>query len=75
MKVVCIDNKLGNSKNFKLNVIYESIDYTFDEKVKLRLPDDYIVIKWDDNIDIWCKSKCFITLDEWREKRLNKLKI
>jgi hypothetical protein len=75
MKVVCINNKIGNSKNFKLNVVYESIDYTFDEKVKLRLPDDYIVFKWDDNIDIWCESKCFITLDEWREKRLNKLKI
>jgi hypothetical protein len=59
MKVVCINKKVGNSKNFKLNVVYESVDYTFYEKVKLRIP----------------KSKCFITLDEWREKRLNKLKI
>jgi len=79
MKVVCVNNKIGNSENFKLNVVYESIDYTSDVHVfsafDEKFPDDYILVKWNDGIDVWCKSKCFMTLEDWRQSRLNKLKI
>jgi len=88
MKVVCIDNTIGNSRLFKLNSVYESIDYTFVERVKLRLPDNYIVVIKDNHDHdsdfptlsslmnhIWCDVSCFISLEDFRETKLDELGI
>jgi hypothetical protein len=74
MKVVCINNTVGNTRHLELNCIYESIDYTLQERLRLRLPDNYTVILKNDR-EIWCDVGCFVTLENWRQMRINELGI
>ncbi len=70
MKVVCVDNTIGNSRYFKLYNIYESKDLSFEDRNRLRLPYDYIIVEAQ-----WCNVVCFMPLDEWRKKRLDNIGI
>jgi len=74
MKIVCIDNTIGNSKHFEIGQIVESSEY--------ELPGAIIIIdgkysKTPELLfnDIWCERRFFISLEEWRETKLNKLLI
>jgi len=82
MKIVCIDNTIGNSKHFEIGQIVEASELTLEEKRKYRPNIDYYIIdgKYSKKPEllfnhIWCEKKCFITLEECRETKLNKLLI
>ena len=79
MKVVCIDNTVGNSRYFKIGQILEKRQLTEEEKGKYRLPYDYIIISGPDFLTshsgIWCLGQCFIPLEEWRNNKLSQLEI
>jgi hypothetical protein len=79
MKVVCIDNTIGNSRWFKIGQVLEKRDMTEQEKKKYRLPYDYIIISGfnflNQSQDIWCLEQCFVSLEEWRNNKLNELEI
>ena len=66
--VVCIDNTRGNSRKLSMNKIYKPRKMTTDEKIKYRLPTDYIIVN-----ELWCEEKCFISLEEFRNKRLDQI--
>jgi hypothetical protein len=86
MKIVCIDNTIGNSKHFEIGQIVEARELTEEEKRKCK-PNIYyyiIDVKYSKKLElfasivfneIWCERRCFITLEEWRETKLNKLLI
>lgn len=79
MKVVCIDNTIGNSRWFKIGQVLEKRDMTEEEKRKYRLPYDYIIISgfnfFNQPLDIWCPEQCFTSLEECRNNKLNQLEI
>jgi hypothetical protein len=88
MKIVCIDNTIGNSKHFKIGQIVEARELTEEEKRKCKPNIYYYIIdgKYSKTSDewtftgalfneIWCERRCFISLEEWRETKLNKLLI
>jgi len=89
MKIVCIDNTIGNSKHFEIGQIVEASELTLEEKRKYRTKIDYYYIidaKYSKKAEllfnhlqfpeqVWCEKKCFITLEECRETKLNKLLI
>jgi hypothetical protein len=82
MKIVCIDNTIGNSKHFEIGQIVEASELTEEEKRKCKPNIYYYIIdgkysKAPELLfnEIWCEKKCFITLEEWRETKLNKLLI
>jgi hypothetical protein len=82
MKIVCIDNTIGNSKHFKIGQIVEARELTEEEKRKCKPNIYYYIIdgKYSKKPEllfneIWCEKRCFISLEEWRETKLNKLLI
>lgn len=70
--VVCVDNTRGNSRKLAMNKIYKTRKMTTDEKIKYRLPTDYIILELDAR-EVWCDRKCFIPLDEFRNRKLNQI--
>lgn len=79
MKVVCIDNTIGNSRWFEIGQVLEKRDMTEEEKRKYRLPYDYIIISGfnvlNQSLDIWCPEQCFTSLEELRNNKLDELEI
>ena len=80
MKVVCIDNSWGNSRHLEVGEIYEVV-----RTVSFRKSNNYIILAepWTslqtmeerllNKIEIWVDCKCFVSLDEWRESRIDQL--
>jgi hypothetical protein len=81
--VVCIDDSIGNSRLLSLNKSYKTRKITTDEKIKYRLPTNYIILELDAlscfenrlpvGCEVWCDEKCFISLEEFRDKKLDQL--
>jgi hypothetical protein len=81
MKVICINNTCGNARHLHLNEIYEASEYLG------RAGQYYLInthpfeipihnnIRLKEKVDLWVDKKYFLTLDEWRQSQLDKLKI
>lgn len=71
MKIVCIDNTKDGVKvsNLTLGKVYDSLTDIIDTS-KYR-----IVIVNDKGVKEWYNNELFISLEEWREKQLNDLRI
>ena len=66
MKVVCIDNNDGNSRHLDLYEVYDV------EPEESLFPDHYIIRK-PNEYEYWIKKEKFITLDEWRKIKLDRI--
>ena len=64
MKVVCIDNNDGNSKHLDLYEVYDV------EPEQSFFPDHYIIRKPNEH-EYWVKKEKFITLEEWRDQKID----
>ena len=84
MKVVCIDNTSGNARHLELHKVYDVYFFiaptTFDEKVIYYVINTYTFeipihngIRLSTKHDIWVDKKSFISLEEFRQLRLNKI--
>lgn len=74
MKVVCIDNTKGNANLLELYKSYNTLEKT---EWHLGFPkhQDYFIIDFKDHEkgEIWVKKFYFISLDEWRQKQIDKV--
>lgn len=68
MKVVCI-SKIIREKELELGKVYEG-NLIFDGKSKWE--NNYLTLEGFSKTE-WFPAKCFITLEEWRERKLNEL--
>jgi hypothetical protein len=68
--VVCVDNAIGNSRLLEINTKYKSRRMTTAEKIRYKI--NHIIILNDDK-EIWCSDKCFISLEEWRNRQISKV--
>jgi len=66
MKVICIDNNNGNSKHLDLWRIYDV------ESEESFFPDHYVV-RIPNQLEIWVKKEKFITLEEWRNRKIDQI--
>ena len=78
MKVVCIDNKIGNSRHLELGKFYDASEVNLFGKAR----QGYLIIKLDpwfpshvrgDDAYVWVSEDCLMTIDKWRELQLDKI--
>lgn len=74
MKVVCINTTYGNGKLLELNKVYDTVEMTERHFGYPRYGDYFIIYseKYINN-EIWVKKTNFITLDEYRSRKLNNI--
>lgn len=85
MKVVCLDNTIGNTRYLEVNKVYDTVELT---DIHKGYPGEHYIIdykQWTNSLrphdnndkiflnEIWVKKKDMITLEEWRQKKLDKL--
>ncbi len=76
-KVVCIDNSSGNARHLDLYEVYD---------VKNSPEDEYYIIetypyeipihngkRLKKKSEIWVIRNCFLTIQEWRQKRIEQI--
>ena len=77
MRVVCIDNTWGNSRHFEIGKTYDVVNTILDKYYVIKnCPLDWhreVPKRLNEEQDIWAPSECFLTLEEWRSRQLNKL--
>lgn len=82
MKVVCIDNKIGNSRHLELGKVYHASEANYSGRVRVG----YLIVKTDPWCeanqkvkrlgqlkDIWVEKRCLITIELWRDQQLDKI--
>jgi hypothetical protein len=82
MKVVCIDNTIGNGRHLELNKVYDASETP---EVKGTAQIYYIINTYpyttllhpsarrSTNHDIWIDKRSFISLEEFRQLKLDKI--
>jgi hypothetical protein len=88
MKVVCIDNTIGNARHLELNKVYDATETT-----STRLSSKYYIIntypyeglspliahggpsgvRYSTKYDIWIDKRSFISLEEFRQLKLDSI--
>jgi hypothetical protein len=81
MKVVCIDNTRGNARHLEVGQIYDAVATPIE-----RFKKEYLVViarpwlvpfvkgkRLNEKKDLWVEADCFISLQEWRQRQLDKL--
>jgi hypothetical protein len=71
MKVVCLDNTRGNTRHLEVNKVYDTVELTEHHKRYPVIGAHYVIKIF--NEEIWVKKKYMITLEEWRQQKLDKL--
>ena len=77
IKVVCIDNTIGNARHLELNKVYDASEIS----LKYSLAEYYIIntyplhngIRYSTKHDIWINKKSFISLEKFRQLKLDKI--
>lgn len=82
MKVVCIDNTIGNARHLELFGIYEA----FTPGRRFPSEDEYYIVntypfaipihkavRLKTKKDIWIDKRAFISLEEFRQSKLDKI--
>lgn len=82
MKVVCIDNSRGNARHLEVGQIY---DATVASPIK-KFNKEYLIVStrpWlvpfvkgkrlNEKKEIWVESDSLVSLEEWRQRQLDKL--
>lgn len=87
MKVVCVDNTRGNTRYLEVNKVYDTVELTDVHKSYPVIGEHYIIDykQWTNSLrpenndekiflnEIWVNKKDMITLEEWRQQKLDKL--
>lgn len=85
MKVVCLDNTRGNTRYLEVNKVYDTTEPLPGERRHPLLEEHYIIDfnrytkSFRDNgkgvffKTIWVRKKDMITLEEWRQQKLDKI--
>lgn len=84
MKVVCLDNTRGNTKYLEVNKVYNTVKPTNKHKGYGSVFADHYVIDLNQYIkmhtgdvvhigELWIKKSHMITVDEWRDNKLNQI--
>jgi hypothetical protein len=88
MKVVCIDNTIGNGRHLELNKVYDASETPEVKGLIVRnlTRDKYYIIntypyttllhpsaRRSTNHDIWIDKRSFISLEEFRQLKLDKI--
>lgn len=71
MKVVCLDNTRGNTRYLEVNKVYDTVELTERHKRYPVIGAHYVIKIFHE--EIWVKKKYMITLEEWRQQKLDKL--
>lgn len=72
MKVICVDNKVGNSTKANLNGIYDACEAEYTTVGKKKIAGDYYVINIT-GIDYWMHKRCFVSIEQHRNKKINEI--
>ena len=80
MKVVCIDNTIGNGRHLELNKVYDASETPDKGRDKYYIINTYPYttllhpsVRRSTNHDIWINKKAFISLEEFRQLKLDKI--
>lgn len=77
MKVVCIDNTSGNARHLELHKVYDVTTMVTNGIYNINTyPFEIPIhngIRSSTKHDIWVDKKSFISLEEFRQLRLNKI--
>jgi hypothetical protein len=82
MKVVCIDNTIGNARHLELNKVYDaseissfttfSSEYYIVNTYPFGIP-IHKAVRLKTKKDIWIDKRAFISLEEFRQSKLDKI--
>ena len=76
MKVVCIDNTIGNARHLELNKVYDATEISQTHS-KYSASKYYIIntyrVRYATKHDIWIDKRSFISLEEFRQLKLDKI--
>ena len=80
MKVVCIDNTIGNARHLELNKVYDASEISQTHS-KYSASKYYIIntyplifgIRYSTKHDIWIDKRAFISLEKFRQLKLDKI--
>ena len=85
IKVVCIDNTIGNARHLGLNKVYDATKISPSSKYynsKYYIINTYLYegalfhrnsVRYDTKRDIWIDKKSFISLEEFRQLKLDNI--
>jgi hypothetical protein len=80
MKVVCIDNTIGNARHLELNKVYDATEISLSSKYYIINTYPYEgalfrrnSVRYATKHDIWIDKRSFISLEEFRQLKLDKI--
>ena len=90
IKVVCIDNTIGNARHLELNKVYDASEISLQGHLKKhsKYSGEYYIIntypyegalfrrnsvRYATKHDIWIDKRSFISLEEFRQLKLDKI--
>lgn len=75
MKMVCIDNSVGNARHLNIGQICDAdLPSTFSSIPSPEFSSDYYILKIDGHIS-WVRAKCLIPIEEYRNRKLGEIGI
>lgn len=80
IKVVCIDNTIGNARHLGLNKVYDATEISPSSKYYIINTYPYEgalfrrnSVRYATKHDIWIDKRSFISLEEFRQLKLDKI--